>query len=253
MNELKDRVALITGAASGIGRASALRFAEEGARLMLGDLDAQAGAALVDDLRGQGCAAAFLRTDVSSAADGEALVAACVQTYGRLDIAFNNAGVSDGPTPPGLLDYPLALWDKMIAVNLSGVFYGLRSQVRAMLDNGGGAIVNTASVAGEIAFPGIPGYVAGKHGVIGLTKSVALEFATRGIRCNAVAPGLIETPMTAPVLSVPQFRDLTNAAVPMGRVGEAREIADMVVWLCSARASYVNGATMAVDGGFLAR
>lgn len=248
MNELKDKIAIITGAASGIGRAAALRFAEEGARLWLADLDTEAGEVLAAQL-----GARFLRTDVAKAADCQALVDAAVQQHGRLDIAFNNAGVSDGPIPPGTIDYPLELWDRMIAVNLSGVFYGLRAQVRAMLQTGGGAIVNTASIAGQIAFAGVPGYVAAKHGVVGLTKTVAVEYGAQGIRCNAIAPGFIETPMTQPVLQIQQFRDMAEATVPSGRVGSAEEIANLALWLASDRASYVNGALVAADGGFLAR
>jgi NAD(P)-dependent dehydrogenase (short-subunit alcohol dehydrogenase family) len=248
----RQRVA-ITGAASGIGRAAALRFAAEGARLVLADIGAEAGEALAAELRGAGGAAIFVRTDVSKAADCEALVRAAVDKFGRLDAAFNNAGISDGPLPPGTIDYPLELWDRMIAVNLSSVFYCLRYQVRAMLDNGGGAIVNTASIAGQIAFAGLPGYVASKHGVVGLTRTVAVEYGARGIRCNALAPGIIDTPMTQPVFAVPQFRDMVGATVPAARTGTAEEVANMAVWLCSDRASYANGAVFAVDGGFLAR
>jgi len=176
-----------------------------------------------------------------------------VAKFGHLDAAFNNAGISDGPLPPGTIDYPLELWDRLIAVNLSSVFYCLRYQVRAMLNNGGGAIVNTASIAGQIGFAGVPGYVASKHGVVGLTKTIAIEYGAKGVRCNAVAPGIIETPMTRPVFEVQQFRDMVAATVPSARVGTAEEIANMAVWLCSDRASYANGAVFAVDGGFLAR
>jgi len=253
VNELRNKVAIITGAASGIGRAAALRFAEEGARLVLADIGAEAGEALAAELRGGSSEAIFVRTDVGKAADCEKLVAAAVDRFGRLDAAFNNAGISDGPLPPGTIDYPLELWDRMIAVNLSGVFYGLRYQVKAMLENGGGAIVNTASIAGQIAFAGIPGYVASKHGVVGLTKTVAVEYGARNIRCNAIAPGFIETPMTRPVFDTEQFKGMAAQAVPAARAGTAEEIANMAVWLCSDRASYANGAVFAVDGGFLAR
>jgi NAD(P)-dependent dehydrogenase (short-subunit alcohol dehydrogenase family) len=253
MNELKDKVAIITGAASGIGRAAALRFAEEGARLVLADLTVEPGEALAAELRGHGHEATFVRTDVSHAAECAALVQAALDKFGRLDTAFNNAGISDGPMPPGTIDYPLELWDRMIAVSLSSVFYCLRYQVRAMLQSGGGAIVNTASIAGQIAFAGVPGYVASKHGVVGLSRTVALEYGAKGIRCNALAPGIIETPMTQPVFAVPQFRDMVAATVPMARTGTAQEVANIVVWLCSDRASYANGGVYAVDGGFLAR
>ncbi|MGH8447152.1 MAG: SDR family NAD(P)-dependent oxidoreductase [Solimonas sp.] len=253
MNELKDKVAIITGAASGIGRASAIRFAEEGARLALADLDTAAGEALVAELQARGSEAFFLRTDVAQAAQCEALVAATVARWGRLDCAFNNAGISDGPIPPGTIDYPLELWDRLIAVNLSSVFYCLRYQVKAMLKTGGGAIVNTASIAGEIGLAGIPGYVASKHGVVGLTKTIAVEYGAQNIRCNAVAPGFIETPMTKSVFEVQQFRDMAAVTVPSARIGKAEEIANVVTWACSERASYVNGTVIAADGGYLAR
>ena len=253
MNELHEKIAIITGAASGIGRAAALRFAEEGARLALADLDAAAGEALAAELQAKGCDAFFERVDVADAAQCQALVDATVARHGRLDCAFNNAGISDGPVPPGTIDYPLALWDRMIAVNLSSVFYCLRAQIRAMLAGGGGSIVNTASIAGQVGLAGIPGYVAGKHGVVGLTRTVAVEYGAQNIRCNAVAPGFIETPMTRSVFEVPQFREMAAVTVPAARIGRAEEIADVVVWACSDRASYVNGKVLAADGGYLAR
>jgi len=252
MNELKDKVALITGAATGIGRATAELFAREGARLVLVDYNADQGEALAAELKKAGTQALFVRTDVSKAADCEAAVKAAVDTFGRLDAAFNNAGISDGPMPPGFIDYPLELWDRMMAVNLSGVFYCMRYQLRAMLATSGkGAIVNTASIAGQIAFPGIPGYVAGKHGVVGLTKAAAVEYGGKGIRCNALAPGFIKTPMTAPVFASAEFQGMVPMAVPMGRVAEPDEVAQAALWLCSDRSSYVNGSCVAVDGGFL--
>ena len=253
MNELQDKVAIITGAASGIGRAAALRYAEQGAKLILGDLDEAGGAALASELAARGNDALFVRADVARAEDCEALVAAALTRHGRLDAAFNNAGLSDGPLPPGTLDYPLALWDRMIAVNLTGVFHCLRAQVRAMLDGGGGAIVNTASIAGQIAFPGVPGYVAAKHGVVGLTKVIALEYGTRGIRCNAIAPGVIDTPMTSAVLGDAQAGAMLTAMIPAGRAGAADDVAALAVFLASDRARYINGAVLPVDGGYLAR
>jgi NAD(P)-dependent dehydrogenase (short-subunit alcohol dehydrogenase family) len=253
MNELNDKVAIITGAASGIGRAAAQRFAEEGARLLLADRDEAAGRALARELADGSAEAEFRCTDVADPDQCAQLVDAALARFGRLDCAFNNAGISDGPVPPGTIDYPLELWHRVIAVNLSGVFYCVRHQVRAMLANGGGAIVNTASVAGQVAFPGIPGYVASKHGVVGLTRCVALEYAARGVRCNVIAPGVIDTPMTQPVRAVKEAHDRLLAAIPQGRMGTALEIANVAVWLCSDRASYVNGAVVAADGGWLAR
>lgn len=253
MNEMKGKVALITGAATGIGRAAAELFAREGARLVLADLNEEQGEGLADQLRAGGSEAVFVKTDVAKAGDCERMVNAAVERFGRLDAAFNNAGISDGPVPPGTVDYPLELWDRIIAVNLSGVFYCMRYEIRAMLASGGGSIVNTSSLAGQIAFPGIPGYVAAKHGVVGLTKTVAVEYGSKGIRCNAIGPGFIKTPMTQPVFAAQQFQDMVLAAVPAGRVAEPAEVAESALWLCSDRASYVNGAFLAVDGGFLSQ
>lgn len=253
MNELKNKVAIITGATGGIGRAAASRFAEEGAKLVLADVNEDAGEALAKEIRELGSDAIFVRTDVSKPHEHERLVEAAMVNFGRLDAAFNNAGISDGPMPPGFVDYPLELWDRLIATNLSGVFYAMRAQIPAMLKSGGGSIVNTGSVASQIAFVGVPGYVAAKHGVFGLSKVAALEYGAQGVRCNVIAPGIIETPMTAPVLSNPQFREHTASTIPSGRVGKAEEIADMALWLCSNRSSYANGAFFAIDGGYLAR
>lgn len=252
MNEMNGKVALITGAATGIGRAAAELFAREGARLILADLNEEQGEGLAEQLRAGGSEAVFVKTDVAKAVDCERMVNAALERFGRLDAAFNNAGISDGPVPPGTVDYPLELWDRIIAVNLSGVFYCMRYEIRAMLASGGGSIVNTSSLAGQIAFPGIPGYVAAKHGVVGLTKTVAVEYGSKGIRCNAVGPGFVKTPMTQAVLEGGHHQALV-AAVPAGRVAEAAEVAESALWLCSDRASYVNGAFLAVDGGFLSQ
>lgn len=253
MKELKNKVAIITGATGGIGRAAASRFSEEGAKLVLADLNEDLGESLAKEIRELGGDAIFVRADVAKPHDHEHLVQAALASFGRLDAAFNNAGISDGPIPPGFIDYPLELWDRLIAVNLSGVFYAMRAQIPAMLKTGGGSIVNTGSVASQIGFVGVPGYVAAKHGVFGLSKTVALEYGGRGIRCNVVAPGVIETPMTAPLLSNQQAHEQMANAIPAGRVGSAIEIADMALWLCSDRAAYANGACFAVDGGYLAR
>jgi NAD(P)-dependent dehydrogenase (short-subunit alcohol dehydrogenase family) len=253
MNEMKGKVALITGAATGIGRATAELFAREGARLVLADFNAEQGEQLAAQLVAAGSEAMFVKTDVSKAEDCERMVDAAVQRFGRLDAAFNNAGISDGPAAPGTVDYPLDLWERIIAVNLSGVFYCMRFEIRAMLANGGGAIVNTSSLAGQIAFGGIPGYVASKHGVVGLTRTVAVEYGSKGIRCNAIGPGFIDTPMTRPVFASPQFRAGVPMAVPMGRVAQPGEVAEAALWLSGDRASYVNGAFLSVDGGFLSQ
>ena len=213
MNELNAKVALITGAATGIGRATAELFAREGASLVLADLNAELGEALAGELRARGAAAHFVATNVAKAADCERMVAVALEKFGRLDAAFNNAGISDGPVPPATIDYPLELWDRLIAVNLSGVFYGMRYQLRAMLESGGGSIVNTASIAGHIGFAGTPGYVASKHGVIGLTKVVAIEYGAKGIRCNAVAPGTIDTPYFDEILGKSAYPHVLRKAL----------------------------------------
>lgn len=254
MNELKDKVALITGAATGIGRSTAQLFAREGARLVLADLNVDSGEALASELRAAGHDALFVKTNVGNAEDCERMVAAAIDRFGGLDAAFNNAGISDGPVPPGTIDYPLELWDRIIAVNLSGVFYCMKYEIRAMLETvGRGAIVNTSSLAGQVAFAGIPGYVASKHGVHGLTRTVAVEYGAKGIRCNSVAPGFIRTPMTQPIVGTQQFQETVPVAVPMGRIAEPDEVAEAALWLCSDRSSYVNGVFLAVDGGYLSQ
>jgi len=253
MKELKNKVAIITGATGGIGRAAASRFSEEGAKLVLADLDEDAGESLAKEIRELGGDAIFVRTDVAKPHDHERLVEAAVTNFGRLDAAFNNAGISDGPIPPGFIDYPLELWDRLIAVNLSGVFYAMRAQIPAMLKHGGGSIVNTGSIASQIGFAGVPGYVAAKHGVFGLSKVAAIEYGAKGIRCNVLAPGIIETPMTKSMLQNKQAHEMTTSGIPTARVGRPEEIADMAVWLCSDRASYANGSCFTVDGGYLAQ
>lgn len=250
MKEFNDKVVLITGASTGIGRAAANAFARDGAKLVLADVNTEVGEAFAAELREVGTEAVFVRTDVSRAQDCEAMVARALETFGRLDVAFNNAGIADA-AQTGTDEYPLDLWEKVIAVNLSGVFYCMRYEIPALLKSGGGAIINTASIAGQIAFPGTPGYTASKHGVVGLTKVVAAEYGARGIRCNALAPGMIETPMTKAVLDHEQARAAMLQGIPAKRFGKPEEMADVVVWLGSSRASYVNGAYIAADGGYL--
>lgn len=250
MKEFNDKVVLITGGSTGIGRAAATAFARDGAKLVLADVNADVGEAFANELRKGGSDALFVRTDVSRAEDCEAMVARALETFGRLDVAFNNAGISDAPqtaTP----EYSLDLWEKIIGINLSGVFYCMRYEIPAVLKSGGGAIINTSSIAGQIAFPGTAGYTASKHGVVGLTKVVAAEYGARGIRCNALAPGMIETPMTKAALDSDQARAAMLQGIPAKRFGKPEEMADVVVWLGSSRASYVNGAYIAADGGYL--
>ena len=245
------KVILVTGAASGIGRATALALARAGARLVLGDV-AAAGEDIAREARALGIDAEFLRTDVTRQVDVDALVARAIARHGRLDCAVNNAGIE------GVLretaDYPEETFERVINVNLIGVWRCLRAEIPAMLRGGGGAIVNTASVAGLVGAGAFSAYVASKHGVVGLTRSAAIEYAKAGIRVNAVCPGVIDTPMLDRLeAEMPALREALLAMKPMGRLGQPDEVAAAVVWLCSEAASFVTGHALAVDGGYVAQ
>lgn len=243
------KVVLITGAASGIGRATALAFAEQGARLVIGDVG-EGARDTVEQIKAMGSEAIFVHADVSNSASVQALVNAAVETYGRIDAAFNNAGIL--PPTADFADMKEEDFDRIISVDLKGVFLCIKYEIQAMLKTGGGAIVNTASVAGVIADPGMAPYAAAKHGVVGLTKAAALDYARRGIRVNAIAPGLIRTPMTERWLADPQISQALMANSPMGRAAEPEEMAGVVLFLCSPAASFVNGAVWLADGGMTA-
>ena len=245
-----DRVALVTGAGSGIGRAIALGLAAEGARVVVSDLDEAGGAETVAAIEKSGGTAIFVRADVSKPEEGAALVESAVKELGALHVAVNNAGIG-GPTAPAG-DYPIDGWDRVIAINLSGVFYGMRHQIPALLDSGGGSIVNVASILGQVGFPSSSAYVAAKHGVVGLTRSAALEYAARGVRVNAVGPAFINTPLIEKNMT-PEARAGLVAKHPIGRLGESEEVAELVVWLSSEKASFVTGSYYAIDGGYLAQ
>jgi NAD(P)-dependent dehydrogenase (short-subunit alcohol dehydrogenase family) len=243
------KVALVTGGSRGIGRATALLFARYGARVVIGDID-PAGVAAVDMIKQERGEALFVRTDVREASEVKNLVAAAVKTYGGLHCAFNNAGVL--PRAALLADVEEAAFDQVVAVDLKGAFLSMKYEIEYMLGAGGGAIVNNASIAGMIADPGISAYVAAKHGVIGLSKAAGMEYASRGIRINALAPGLVETAMTKPWFDDPNIRShfITNS--PIGRVAQPEEMAGMVLFLCSDFASFAVGQTFVIDGGYTA-
>jgi len=246
------KVALVTGAAQGIGRASALAFAREGARVMVSDVNAAGGEETVKLIAQAGGDARFTRCDVSSEAEVQALVQACVDGFGRLDCAHNNAG---GPGLGGPVHgISTSDWNTVIALNLSSVYYCLKYEIPVMQRQGAGAIVNTASGAGLIAVPGLGHYSAAKHGVLGLTKTAAIESARTGVRINAVCPGSVDTPaLRVHLAKDPRIEKAILASQPGGRLGQPEEIAEAVVWMCSDRASFVTGESFVVDGGAVAR
>ncbi len=248
--DLKNKVALVTGAGSGIGEAVALLFAKNGARLVLADVDMAGCERVAAAVKAAGGESITVRNDVSVAAECEAAVTAAMKAFGRLDVAVNNAGISGPAAPTG--EYPLDGWEKVIGVNLNGVFYGMRYQIPAMLKSGGGSIINIASILGQVGFAYSSAYVAAKHGVVGLTKNAAIEYATQGIRVNSVGPGFIRTPLLDRNLSEEQFAGIA-ALHPIGRLGRPEEVAELVVWLASDKASFVTGSYHAVDGGYLTR
>ena len=250
---LDGKSALVTGGGGGIGRATALAFAREGARVAVADLIAEAARETVALVNGAGGQAISLSGDMSKDGDVRTMIEAAVATYGRLDCAFNNAGIAGWQVDAAgkkTAEWSEEAFDRMIAVNLKGVWLCLRHELPQMQAQGGGAIVNTGSIAGLVGLPTSSAYVAAKHGVIGLTKTAALEYADANIRINAVCPGYIQTPMTRPAM---QMRgEAILAQTPLKRMGNPEEIAEMVLWLCSDRASYVTGAAYNVDGGWMA-
>lgn len=246
---LKGKTALVTGAGNGIGRTIALTYAAEGANVVVSDINDKWGRETTALIEKSGGRALYQRADTSRAEDHATLIEAARRAFGRLDVACNNAGVSGEFTPAA--DTTDAQWQRVIDINLSGVFYGVRAQIRAMLETGGGSIVNVSSIAGQIGIEGITPYTAAKHGVVGLTKTVAWEYGKQGIRINAVGPAFINTTLVQNV--PPDVREQLKAMHAVGRLGETQEVADLVAWLSSDKASFVTGSYYAVDGGYLAR
>jgi NAD(P)-dependent dehydrogenase (short-subunit alcohol dehydrogenase family) len=249
---VEGKVALVAGGASGIGRATALTFAREGAKLVVADMNEEGGQQTIHLIMEKGGEAIFVKTDVSQAVEVQTLISKAVETYGRLDCAHNNAGIPGGGRAL-TAEYAEDTWQQVIAVNLTGVWLCMKYEIPQMLSQGSGAIVNTASAWGLVGAPGASAYVASKHGVVGLTKTAALEYAQQGMRVNCVCPGAIQTPMTDRAWSDPERRARVIASEPVGRIGKPEEIAEAVVWLCSDAASFVTGHTMTVDGGYVAQ
>lgn len=247
---LKDKVAFITGAASGIGEACAASFAREGAKVMLSDIDEDNLARVTKDLKSKGASVKMTLTDVGDAAACEKLAKDTVAAFGRLDIAVNNAGISGPQAPAG--DYPIDGWNKVIDINLNGVYYCMRAAIQAMGDQGG-SIINMASILGQVGFRAAPAYVAAKHGVVGMTRAAALDHAAQGIRINAVGPAFINTPLLKALDDQPDVKNMLVSLHPAGRLGEANEVAELVTFLSSDRASFLTGNYYPVDGGYLSQ
>lgn len=249
MGALKGKVAIITGAAKGIGKSTALLFAKEGAKVVVSDIDVENGKSVVKKIGEDGGQAVFVKADASDPKDHEMLVKKTVEAFGKLDIAVNNAGIG-GPLAK-TADYPIDGWDDVIKLNLSGVFYGTKYQIAEMLKNGGGSIVNITSILGQVGTANSPAYVAAKHGIVGLTKTAAVEYAKENIRVNSVGPGYIKTPLLDGLDD--ETLEYIVGLHPIGRLGKPGEVAELILWLASDKASFVTGNYYAVDGGYLAK
>lgn len=250
MKNLENKVAIVTGAGSGIGKSIASMYASEGAKVVVSDINEKGGNETVSEIKAKGGDAFFIKADTSNHAENQALVEQTLKHYGGLHIACNNAGVGGPSMPVG--EYPTDGWDKVISINLSGVFYGMRYQIPAMLASGGGSIVNIASILGLVGFANSSAYVAAKHGVVGLTQNAAIEYATKNIRVNAIGPGFIMTPLLTSNMDAATLKALESLH-PIGRLGKPEEVAELALWLSSSRSSFVTGSYYTVDGGYTAR
>lgn len=245
------RVAIVTGAGSGIGEFAAKAIARAGLAVVVSDVDEDGGNRVVGEISDGGGTASFFRADVSDPDANEALVAFAVDTHGRLDAAVNNAGIGGDMAPTG--DYTPEMWRRVMAVNLDGVFYGVRAQLPAILEQGGGSIVNIASILGQVSFAGAPAYVAAKHGVVGLTKQLANEYSSAGVRVNSVGPGFIRTPLLDRPEMTDEVIDMLVSMHPIGRLGTPEEVGDLIAWLVADAPDFLTGAYIPIDGGFLTR
>jgi len=252
MNEFQDKVAIVAGATSGIGRAAAIAYAREGAKVVVAGRRATEGEETVRLLQAQGGEGIFVKTDVSKAVQVKELVERTLQKFGRLDVAFNNAGIEQVPVP--FLEQDEETFDQVVDINAKGVWLSMKYEIPAMLKTGGGSIVNTASVFGVIGIPGNEIYIASKHAVIGLTKSAAVEFGKQGIRVNAILPGVVDTDMYKRFAGDKlEFRAQMTAMHPIGRIGKPEDIAEAAIWLSSSKSSFVTGHSLMVDGGYTAQ
>ena len=247
---LKDKVAIITGAASGIGAETAKLFASEGAKVVISDISEEKGKMVVEEIKKGGGEALFVKSDTSKPTDHERLVKETIKAFGKLDIAVNNAGIGGASAPTG--EYPIDSWQKVIDINLSGVFYGMRYQLPEMVKAGSGSIVNIASILGQVGFENSAAYVASKHGVVGLTKSAALEYARKNVRVNSIGPGFVYSGLVNEETMGKEALSFLEQKHAVGRLGDAHEVAELILFLASDKASFITGSYYPVDGGYLA-
>jgi len=246
---MNNKVAVVTGAASGIGKATAELLAKQGAKVVISDIQEVEGKALADSINSNGGKALFFKADVGNASEMEALIIETVKSFGALHIAVNNAGI--GGESNAVADMSIEGWLKVININLNSIFFGMKYQIQAMLNTGGGSIVNISSILGSVGFANAAAYTAAKHGIIGLTQTAALEYAAKNIRINAVGPGFIDTPLLNGLDA--SLKQQIIALHPIGRLGKSEEVAALIEWLASDAASFVTGSYYAIDGGYLAR